>query len=673
MNNSCNVKPDAYVYPIVIKSAGKAGIIFHAHVRKLGHFQDPYVRNVIMDAYGKYGCTEIARKVFDEMSSRKVADWNSMISGYWKWGNEEEACRLFNVMPERNVVTWTAMITGYVKVKDLESARRYFNEMPEKSVVSWNAMISGYAQNGFTEEVLRLFNDMMSSGVQPDETTWVSVISSCSSKGDPELAELVVKLLDGKGIDMNYFVKTALLDMHAKCGSIKIAKRIFDELGKNRNVVSWNAMISAYTRAGELKSSRELFDKMPERNVVSWNSMISGYAQNGQSAEAIQLFKQMIRTANSNDLKPDEVTMAVVISACAHLGALELGSWVVKYMIENHIKLSISGYNSLIFMYAKCGSMRDAEKVFQGMEERDVVSYNTLIAGLAAHGNGNQALKFMSKMREEGLEADRITYIGVLTACSHAGLLKEGRQVFESIKTPGVDHYACMVDLLGRMGQLDKAKRLIDSMPMEPHAGVYGALLNASRIHKRLDLGEFAADKLFQLEPINSGNYILLSNIYASAGRWEDVSRMREIMRQLGVKKTTGWSWVEYKGKMHKFIVGDRSHELTAEIYRLLGKLGRKMRSLGYMADKSCVLRDVEEEEKEEMVGTHSEKLAICFALLVCEAESVIRVVKNLRVCWDCHTYIKIISKLEKREIVVRDNNRFHHFVNGTCSCNDYW
>lgn len=673
MNNSCNVKPDAYVYPIVIKSAGKAGIIFHAHVRKLGHFQDPYVRNVIMDAYGKYGCTEIARKVFDEMSSRKVADWNSMISGYWKWGNEEEACRLFNVMPERNVVTWTAMITGYVKVKDLESARRYFNEMPEKSVVSWNAMISGYAQNGFTEEVLRLFNDMMSSGVQPDETTWVSVISSCSSKGDPELAELVVKLLDGKGIDMNYFVKTALLDMHAKCGNIKIAKRIFDELGKNRNVVSWNAMISAYTRAGELKSSRELFDKMPERNVVSWNSMISGYAQNGQSAEAIQLFKQMIRTANSNDLKPDEVTMAVVISACAHLGALELGSWVVKYMIENHIKLSISGYNSLIFMYAKCGSMRDAEKVFQGMEERDVVSYNTLIAGLAAHGNGNQALKFMSKMREEGLEADRITYIGVLTACSHSGLLKEGRQVFESIKTPGVDHYACMVDLLGRMGQLDKAKRLIDSMPIEPHAGVYGALLNASRIHKRLDLGEFAADKLFQLEPNNSGNYILLSNIYASAGRWEDVSRMREIMRQLGVKKTTGWSWVEYKGKMHKFIVGDRSHELTAEIYRLLGKLGRKMRSLGYMADKSCVLRDVEEEEKEEMVGTHSEKLAICFALLVCEAESVIRVVKNLRVCWDCHTYIKIISKLEKREIVVRDNNRFHHFVNGTCSCNDYW
>lgn len=673
MNNSCNVKPDAYVYPIVIKSAGKAGIIFHAHVRKLGHFQDPYVRNVIMDAYGKYGCTEIARKVFDEMSSRKVADWNSMISGYWKWGNEEEACRLFNVMPERNVVTWTAMITGYVKVKDLESARRYFNEMPEKSVVSWNAMISGYAQNGFTEEVLRLFNDMMSSGVQPDETTWVSVISSCSSKGDPELAELVVKLLDGKGIVMNYYVKTALLDMHAKCGNIKIAKRIFDELGKNRNVVSWNAMISAYTRAGELKSSRELFDKMPERNVVSWNSMISGYAQNGQSAEAIQLFKQMIRTANSNDLKPDEVTMAVVISACAHLGALELGSWVVKYMIENHIKLSISGYNSLIFMYAKCGSMRDAEKVFQGMEERDVVSYNTLIAGLAAHGNGNQALKFMSKMREEGLEADRITYIGVLTACSHAGLLKEGRQVFESIKTPGVDHYACMVDLLGRMGQLDKAKRLIDSMPIEPHAGVYGALLNASRIHKRLDLGEFAADKLFQLEPNNSGNYILLSNIYASAGRWEDVSRMREIMRQLGVKKTTGWSWVEYKGKMHKFIVGDRSHELTAEIYRLLGKLGRKMRSLGYMADKSCVLRDVEEEEKEEMVGTHSEKLAICFALLVCEAESVIRVVKNLRVCWDCHTYIKIISKLEKREIVVRDNNRFHHFVNGTCSCNDYW
>ncbi|XP_031254475.1 pentatricopeptide repeat-containing protein At1g14470-like [Pistacia vera] len=667
---SHNIKPDAFVYPVVIKSFGDKGFLFHALVLKLGYGEDRYIRNVIMDCYGKYGPIELCRKVFDEMTERSVADWNSMISGYWKWGLEGEVCRLFSMMSERNVVTWTAMVSGYVKMKDLVSARRYFDEMLEKNVVSWNAMLSGYAQNGFTEEALRLFGDMVTAGVKPDETTWVTVISSCSSRGDPYLADSLVKMLDQRQIRLNCFLKTALLDMYAKCGSLETAQRIFDDLGIYRNVFTWNAMISAYMRVGDLSSARQLFDKMLQRNVVSWNSMIAGYAQNGQSAMAINLFKEMTKT---KEAKPDEVTMVSVISACGHLGALELGNWAVNFLTKNHINLSVSGYNSLIFMYSKCGSIKDSERIFQEMSTRDVVSYNTLIAGFAAHGHGKEAIEQMSKMIEEGIELDRVTYIGVLTACSHAGLLDEGWKVFNSIKNPTVDHYACMVDLLGRVGQLDEAKRLIDSMPMKPHAGVYGSLLNASRIHKRVELGELAANKLFDLEPNNSGNYILLSNIYALAGRWEDVDRIRESMRKVGVKKTTAWSLVEYKGKMHKFIVGDRSHERSEDIYRLLAELGSKMRKLGYEADKSCVLRDVEDEEKEEMVGTHSEKLAICFALLVSELGAVIRVVKNLRVCWDCHTSIKMISKLEGREIIVRDNNRFHCFSDGFCSCKDYW
>ncbi|KAM7474467.1 hypothetical protein LguiB_021710 [Lonicera macranthoides] len=573
-------------------------------------------------------------------------------------------------MPGRNVITWTAMVTGYSKVKDLESARRYFNEMPEKSVVSWNAMLSGYAQNGFAEEAVELFNDMMNVRVQPDETTWVAVISSCSSRGDPCLAESLVKMLDNKGIPMNCFVKTALLDMYAKCGRFETASKIFNDLGSRRNSVTWNAMISAHTRVGDLTSARELFDSMPEKNVVSWNSLISGYAQNGQSAMAIDLFKEMVK---SNDSKPDEVTMVSVISACGHLGALELGNWVVNFINRNQMKLSISGYNSLIFMYSKCGSMIDAKRIFLEMETRDVISYNTLITGFAAYGHGIEAVQQIRRMKEEGLEPDRITYMGVLSACSHAGLLEEGEKVFESIKHPDTDHYACMVDLLGRVGKLDEAKRLIERMPMRPHAGVYGSLLSASRVHKRVDLGELAAKKLFELEPENSGNYVLLSNIYASKGRWEDVERVREAMRKVGVRKTTGWSWVEYGGKMHKFIVGDRTHERSDDIYRILAEVRNKMTMGGYMADNSCVLRDIEEEEKEEMVGTHSEKLAIAFALLVSEAGTVIRVVKNLRVCWDCHMAIKIITKMEGREIIVRDNNRFHCFKNGLCSCNDYW
>lgn len=664
------VRPGTFVYPILIRLAGNAGILFHAHVIKLGHGLDRYARNGILDMYAKCGPVEFAREMFDEMRERTLADWNSMISGYWKWGNEVEARILFDMMLERNVITWTAMVTGYAKMGALKSARRYFDEMPEKSVVSWNAILSGYAQSGFAEEALRLFDDMVNTGVQPNETTWVIVISSLSSHGDPCLAETLVRKIDQKKIHLNCFVKTALVDMHAKCGSLETARIFFDELGVSRNSVTWNAMISAYARVGDLTSARELFDKMPEKNVVSWNSMIAGYAQNGQSAMAIELFKDMTATEG---LKPDEVTMVSVFSACGHLGALKLGNWVVNILNENHINLSISGYNSMIFMYSRCGSMEDAKRIFQGMVTRDVVSYNTLIAGFAAHGHGKEAIEIISKMKEEGIEPDRVTYIGVLTACSHAGLLEEGWKVFKSIQVLAVDHYACMVDLLGRLGELEEAKKLIESMPMKAHAGVYGSLLNASRIHKRVELGELAANNLFELEPDNSGNYILLSNIYASAGRWDDVDRVRATMRRVGVKKTIGWSWVEDKGKMHKFIVGDRSHEQSDDIYRILSELGRKMRRDGYTADKSCVLRDVEDEEKEEMVGTHSEKLAICFALLVSEAGAVIRVVKNLRVCWDCHTAIKMISKLEQREIIVRDNNRFHRFSNGLCSCKDYW
>jgi pentatricopeptide repeat protein len=664
------VRPGTFVYPILIRLAGNAGVLFHGHVIKLGHGLDRYARNGIMDMYAKCGPVEVARELFDEMHERTLADWNSMISGYWRWGNEVEARILFDMMPERNVITWTAMVSGYAKMGALKSAGRYFNEMPEKSVVSWNAMLSGYAQSGFAEEALRLFHDMMNTGVQPNETTWVIVISSLSLHGDPYLANSLVRKIDQKKIHLNCFVKTALVDMHAKCGSLETAQKLFDELGVFRNSVTWNSMISAYARVGDLTSARELFDKMPERNAVSWNSMIAGYAQNGQSAMAIELFKEMTTTEDS---RPDEVTMVSVLSACGHLGALKLGNWVVNILNENHINLSISGYNSMIFMYSRCGSMEDAKRIFQEMVTRDVVSYNTLIAGFATHGHGKEAIELISKMKEEGIEPDRVTYIGVLTACSHAGLLEEGWKVFKSIQVPAVDHYACMVDLLGRLGELEEAKKLIESMPMTPHAGVYGSLLNASRIHKRVELGELAANNLFELEPYNSGNYILLSNIYASAGRWEDVDRVRATMRRVGVKKTIGWSWVEDKGKMHKFIVGDRSHEQSDDIYSILSELGRKMRRDGYTADKSCVLRDVEDEEKEEMVGTHSEKLAICFALLVSEAGAVIRVVKNLRVCWDCHTAIKMISKLEQREIIVRDNNRFHRFSNGLCSCKDYW
>ncbi|GAA0152088.1 hypothetical protein LIER_10657 [Lithospermum erythrorhizon] len=671
MQRRYNMMIDPSMYPILIKSNGEYGIVFHAHLLKLGLEFDKYIGNVMIGLYGKYGPVEDARRLFDEMSERSVFDWNVMISGYWNWGNKEEAEKLFDLMMEKNVVTWTTMVTGYARMKDLDNARKCFDKMPERSVVSWNAMLAGYAQNGLAKEAALLFDDMVDSGVKPNEKTWVSVISACSLRGDLALAKSLETMINDKQIRLNVFIKSALLDMHAKCGNIMMAKKIFDELGESNNSVSWNAMISAYARIGDLTSAKELFDQMPDKNdIVSWNSMIAGYAQNGQSAAAIELFKEM---AKNRLVTPDEVTAISVLSACGHLGALGLGNDVIRYLRESQIDFSRSIYNALIFMYSKCGSMKDAENIFYEMKSRDVISYNTLITGFATYGNGKKAVKLLWKMDQEGVSPDRITFIGVLTACSHAGLSREGRKVFKSIQNPDIDHYACMVDLLGRVGELDEAKYLIESMPMAPHAGVYGSLLSASRTYKRIDLGEFAATKLFELEPDNSGNYVLLSNIYASEGRWTDVETIRGLMKTHRVKKTGAWSSVEYKGKMHKFIVGDRSHERSGDIYQILKELMKKMQDAGYIADKGAVLRDVEEEEKEEMVGVHSEKLAIAFALLVSEPGGVIRVVKNLRVCSDCHTAIKIISRLENREIIVRDNNRFHTFHHGICSCNDFW
>ncbi|PSS21669.1 Pentatricopeptide repeat-containing protein [Actinidia chinensis var. chinensis] len=310
-------------------------------------------------------------------------------------------------------------------------------------------MLSGYAQNRFAEEAMGQFDETMNSKIQPNVTTCVAVISSCSSLGEPCLAQSLVKMLDEKHVHLNYFIKTALLDKYAKCRSLETAREIFDELGVHKNSAAWNAMISDYTRVGGL---------------------IAGYAQNGQSAMALELFQEM---AVTKDLKPDEVNMvSVLLSAYGHLGALELGKWVVNFITESQIKLCVSGFNYLIFMYPKCGSMSDARQVFQEMATRDVVSYNTLIRGFAAHGHGSEALELTSKMKDEGIEPDRITYIGVLMACSHGGLLEEGRKIFESIKNPAVDHYACMVDLLGPVGKLDEENTLIERMLMNPRAGV---------------------------------------------------------------------------------------------------------------------------------------------------------------------------------------------------------
>ncbi|KAL4184207.1 hypothetical protein AMTRI_Chr11g102210 [Amborella trichopoda] len=666
-----------FLLPPLLKSASLLflpilGASLHALALRLGLFAKPNIQNSILNLYSNLLFLGCARQVFDEMHQRTPPDWNSMISAYARVQDLKNAQKLFDSMPERTAVSWTAMLSAYAKCGQLSLARdRFFDKMPNRTVVSWNAMLSGYAQKGFVNEAIELFRDMvMRREVPPNETTLATVVSACSKHGDPELAEWIIGFVDQCGVKPNCFVKTAMVDMYCKCGSLEKARELFDAM-THKNSFSWNAMISGYSRNGNLCSARELFDKMPNRTVVSWNSMIAGYAQNGLWSLAIELFKEMVERAR---VGPDEVTMVSVISACGHLGALDLANWVRETIGTSKIRLSLKGYNSMIHMYSKCGSMEEACRVFfDEMPERDVVSYNALIAGFAQHGHGTEALELFHVMNERGIEPDSVTYIGVLTACSHAGLVQEGCSLFQSIGEPSVDHYACMVDLLGRVGRLRDAETLIKKMPVNAHAGVYGALLNACRMHRDIEIGEKVAAELFRLEPDNPGNYVLLSNMYAAARRWEDVERVRTMMRAKGIRKTQACSWVEFRGKIHQFIAGDCSHPELKEIYKVLEELMMELRRRGYVPDKSSVLRDVEEEEKEELVGTHSEKLAIAFGLLALEAGVPIRVMKNLRVCGDCHGAIKLMSKVVGREILVRDNNRFHLFKDGHCSCKDYW
>jgi pentatricopeptide repeat protein len=340
--------------------------------------------------------------------------------------------------------------------------------------------------------------------------------------------------------------------------------------------------------------------------------------------------------------------------------------------------MDVSTGNALIDMYAKCGRLEIARRLFEKMPKRDVVSWNVMILGYGLHGQSKDAIALFSQLEQKGIKPDDITFICILSACSHAGLVDEGRKYFNSLNrdhrfTPRMEHYICMVDLLGRAGCLDEAQELINNMPYEPDASVWGALLGACRIHCNIALAEYVAKHHLKLESNNTGCYVLLSNIYAAAGRWHDAAKVRTMIKTKGLKKNPGRSWIEIKNSVHTFVGGDRSHPQSEKIYAVLDSLMNDMKKEGYVHDKSFVLQDVEEEEKENIISTHSEKLAIAFGLLETSPGMPIQITKNLRVCGDCHNATKFISKIAKREIILRDINRFHHFKDGVCSCGDYW
>eukprot|EP01018_Ginkgo_biloba_P019015 Gb_21714 [translate_table: standard] len=702
------IRPDQFTFATVLPicanlAALDCGKVIHEDIIRTGFHSDVFVGSAIVNMYVKCGCIENARQVFDKMPERDVVLWTAMIAGYAQNGVVDEAMKLFQKMPERNVVSWNAMITAYAQNGHIGEALKLFEKMPERDVFSWNAMIVGYAQdglvnealkcfhkmpeknavswnamitgciqNGYFEEALNLFREMQMTDVKINSVTLASILPACANLAVLEYGKEVHEDAIRNGFQSDIVLGNALVDMYIECGSIDDARGVFDNMPE-RNVVSWNAM-TTHSQTEHFDDALKLSQKMPQQNVVSWSMMIAGYAQSGHSNEALKLFRQM-QLAGVN---PNSVTFASVLPACANLAALEHGKEVHENIIKSGFDSDIFVGNALVDMYAKCGSIENAWKMFDKMLKRDAVSWNTMIGGYAIHGCGKEALQLFEQMQHSDMKPDKVTFIGVLSACCNAGLVHDGLQYFNRMSqdyhiTPAVEHYGCIVGLLGRAGHLDEAYNFINIMPIKPNAAVWRSLLGACRIHSNIELGELVAERLFELDPKNDAQYVLLSNIYASAGWWDDVEKVRKMMKDRRVKRMPGCSWIEVNNKVYDFLTGDRSHPQLEKIYAKLESLSGQMKEAGYVPDTKFVLHDVGDEQKEQILSRHSEKLAIAFGLINTPPGTPIRIVKNLRVCGDCHSATKFISKIVAREIIVRDAHRFHHFKDGHCSCGNYW
>ncbi|XP_077236342.1 pentatricopeptide repeat-containing protein At1g11290, chloroplastic-like [Tasmannia lanceolata] len=509
---------------------------------------------------------EYARKVFDEISQPDVFLWNTLIRGYSDSGPCKEALILFNrmhsscLLPDHftfpfivrscavlsalregkeihcsiikngfdsDVFVQSALVAMYSQNGEISISELVFGEMMVKNIVSWTAMIAGYVQNGFYKEALRVFSQMVVSGTQPNAVTLVSILPACAGFEFYNLG----KLIHGYGIKLGLDSDTSLV----------------------------NSLIALYGKCRNVDIARSLFDGMVVRSLVSWNAMIAAYEQNDAGAEAIKLFWRM----QTEKVKFDYITMVSVISACASLGALNTGRWLHDLVESQGLGTNISVTNALLDMYGKCGSIVLARNVFDKLPTRSVVSWSAMIGAYAAHGHSEDALELFLRMQEEGVKPNSFTFTSVLTACRHSGLVEEGMKHFNSMRkdysiVPGVEHCACVVDLLGRAGRLIDAYNFIERMPVEPDEGVWGALLGACRIHGDLKLAELVAENLFRLGPQTVTYYVLMSNIYAEAGRWDDVARFRCLMKERELKKIPGRSLVEINRRFHTFLSGPR-------------------------------------------------------------------------------------------------------------------
>ncbi|RRT66385.1 hypothetical protein B296_00026567 [Ensete ventricosum] len=652
---SLRLAPDPFVIPTTLKACAALPSIalgrqLHSLSLVAGISVDPFVASALVQMYLKCGAMADAHLVFDRMAEKSIVTWSAMIAGCANHGHVGEALRMLERMRSSGT---------------------------EPNPITWNGMIVGFNRSGRPYDSVLLMRRMHSEGFEMDSVSISSTLSAVGDMEDVVIGSQIHGYVTKTGLGADSSVVSALIDMRGKCGRPEEMVRVFDEVGQ-RDVGSCNALVAGLSRNGRVDDALKAFSNFEaqgvELNVVSWTSIVACCSQNGKDMEALDFFREMQIVG----VEPNAVTIPCLLPACANIAALMHGKSAHCYALRKGILADVYVGSAVADMYAKCGRIRDARVVFDAMPSRNVVSWNAMIGGYAMHGKAKDAIELFLFMKRSRQKPDHITFTCVLSACGQAGLTEAGERYFVEMQeeqgiTARMEHYACMVSLLGRAGRLDEAYGLIRKMQLEPDGCVWGALLGSCRIHNNVELAEIAAEKLFQLEPGNAGNYVLLSNIYAAKGMLEGVGRMREVMRSMGVRKDPGCSWIEIKNKVHMMLAGDKSHPQMSQIAERLEKLSVEMKRLGYLPSTDFVLQDVEEQDKEHILCGHSEKLAVALGLISTPIGTTLRVIKNLRICGDCHAAIKFISSFEGREILVRDTNRFHHFKDGSCSCGDYW
>ncbi|KAJ4970880.1 hypothetical protein NE237_003979 [Protea cynaroides] len=537
---------------------------------------------------------------------------------------------------------------------------------------NWVNKINSLVSRGQSRDGLLLFYKLHKSGDWVTEYLFSAVLKGCTKLEAAEEGKQAHCAILKHGFYQDVVLMTSLIDMYSKCIGIEEARRVFDEMSE-RDVIATNSMITGLCRHHLTIDAIQLFESMSERDVGSWNCLISGLAQNFEGEKALSFFRKM----RSREEEIDFTTMLSVLSVCADLAALvngkQIHGLVIKYGFESYLPIG----NAMVDMYGKSGCMDDASVCFDKMPFKNVVSWTSLMVGYGKHGLGLEALNAFDRMEMEGIIPNKVTFLGILFACSHAGLVQEGWRRFNTmickyIIQPTIEHYTCMVDLLARAGHLEEANDFIERMPIEPDAKLLTAFLRSCCSFMNVELTETVGQRLLELEP-EAGAYMLLSNFYGVVGDMEGVVKVRKLMLDKGVRKEKAYTWIEINRRVHAFESGDGSHPLHKEIYNYMKNLMEKMKSYGYVPNTTMVVQNLDEHKKEEILIGHSEKLAIGLGLISTPPGTRITIVKNLRVCNDCHDATRLISQIEGREIVARDSSRFHHFRQGVCSCGNHW